>query len=171
MALFFYFVKMTIAYLLLRLIFCQGFELLANSQSNYLKNIHPSELNFNGLTALSIWPSARFLSLELLEIQSFINLIYILVLIPFFIIYRIGQNRYCESLHADRYRQEDYSIMVENIPFFSFLQTQTQGIGNKLPPFYELLHLNEEKVNPSEVINTDNANIIISEAVRLFFTK
>ena len=45
-------------------------------------------------------------------------------MIIFFLIYRSIQSKYYDMTHSEVYNQSDFTIMVENIPFFSFMQNQ-----------------------------------------------
>ena len=166
---FFHFIKVVIIYLLIRLIFIQTFQMIAFSNSHYVST--SKQNSFHGLAALEFYPAKRFLEAELIEIQVFVKLVYTFVMIAFFLVYRFIHRHHDNLLHCDVYDQSDFTVMVENIPFFAFLQAQPMKYSETLPAYYDLLHLTENDVNLSEVVNTDNPNIIISESLKLFFNR
>lgn len=99
------------------------------------------------------------------------NLTFIIIGILFCIYYRCTQYSLYANLHSQTYNQNDFTIMVEKIPFLPFLQQQSLTGIEKTPPYYDLLRFSLEQFNPEEILHTNNPNIIITEALKLYFNK
>ena len=117
---FFSFIKMAIIYLLIVFLVVDAYQLIVNILGNYCdKNVNLCEGNFFG----------KFSTYNLYEDKTMKGYVYtmdilclliVLGSIPFFIAYRKIQYQIYDKIDAENQTQDDYTILVEDIPILDF---------------------------------------------------
>lgn len=115
---FFSFVKMLIIYLLMRVIVVDGFNVITNisfGNKCELENSlgdHLCAKSFFTLTSAYNKINRE----DMIDVLDILNLITIVLSIIFFLIYRKRQYEIYDSIDTNQQTQDDYSILIENIP-------------------------------------------------------
>lgn len=118
-SLFFSFIKMLIVYLLFRAIFTDVFNMV----SSYIAGKHCREFSdcqeslFTSTSGYNKYRSDRH---DLIIALDVLNLVTIILSIPFFLAYRRMQYKLYDEIDAVKQTEDDYTLFIENIPILNF---------------------------------------------------
>lgn len=109
---------MLMSYLLIRFLIIDAFALVTNIVGQYCSNVDQNKCDFtlwNQLSTMNKNDNSTFVL-----IHDILSLVLIVVSILFFFLYRRKQYTKAKALNDRNQVEEDYTILVENIPLIDF---------------------------------------------------
>ena len=131
---------MIIFYLIFRFIFADGFNLVTNLVvGTYCSAQTAKQCNhkiYNQMSKANLRDNEYFLL-----IQDILNLVVVVISILFFFCYRKKQYHIARVLDENEQTEDDYAILVTNIPLIDFpTKKDTKRLRAKDPENMELFH-------------------------------
>lgn len=125
-SLYFIFVKMVILYLVLKLLVLDAFTLYSSMHGNYCTQLHlanPKHLCAYSLSGYNLNSAANQAAINTIDVLA---LAFTLLSIIFFLIFRKQLGKIRDWLDFSVVTQDDFAVLVEDIPKFIFDEDTTK---------------------------------------------
>jgi hypothetical protein len=124
-AMYFTFIKMCICYLLLRFLICDAFNMFTSYLGHYCKQ-NPKQCGGDYNSYLSGYNKHTPEDAAFVDLVSYLNIAVTVASIVYFYYCRKYQYKIFSILEHSQISQEEFSILIENIPIFIYDETTTK---------------------------------------------